>query len=34
VLTVAKEAIRGKKDGYKVKEIEQYIRHGRVTGEW
>ena len=34
VLEIAKEAIRGKKDGRSVKEIEQYIRHGRKTGEW
>ena len=34
VVTIAKEAIQGKKDGRKVKEIEQYIRHGRMTGEW
>ena len=34
VITIAKEAIKGKKDGRSVKEIEQYIRHGRLTGEW
>jgi len=34
VISIAKEAIQGKKDGYSVKEIEQYIRHGRLTGEW
>ena len=34
VVTVAKAAIQGKKNGYSVKEIEQYIRNGRVTGEW
>ena len=34
VISIAKEAIQGKKDGRKVKEIEQYIRHGRMTGEW
>ena len=34
VIAIAKEAIKGKKDGRSVKEIEQYIRHGRMTGEW
>jgi len=34
VLEIAKEAIQGKKDGRSVKEIEQYIKHGRKTGEW
>jgi len=34
VITIAKEAIQGKKGGRSVKEIEQYIRHGRMTGEW
>ena len=34
VIRVAKAAIQGKKDGYSVKEIERYIRHGRVTDEW
>ena len=34
VIEIAKEAIQGKKDGRSVKEIEQYIRHGRATGEW
>ena len=34
VIAVAKAAIKGKKDGHSVKEIEQYIRHGRLTGEW
>ena len=34
VITIAKEAIKGKKDGRSVKEIEQYIRRGRMTGEW
>ena len=34
VIRVAKAAIQGKKDGYSVKEIEKYIRHGRVTDEW
>ena len=33
VIRVAKAAIQGKKDGYSVKDIEKYIRHGRVTGE-
>jgi len=34
VLEIAKEAIQGKKDERSVKEIEQYIKHGRKTGEW
>jgi len=34
VIKIAEEAIKGKKDGYSVKEIEQYIKHGRKTGEW
>ena len=34
VIVIAKEAIKGKKDGRSVKEIEQYIRHGRLTGKW
>ena len=34
VIAIAKEAIRGKKEGHSVKEIEQYIKHGRLTGEW
>jgi len=34
VISIAKEAIKGKKNGYSVKEIEKYIRHGRLTGEW
>ncbi|MCL2816197.1 MAG: hypothetical protein FWD23_16515 [Oscillospiraceae bacterium] len=34
VIRIAKAAIQGKKDGYSVKEIEKYIRHGRVTNEW
>ena len=34
VVKVAKAAIKDKKDGYSVKEIEQYIKHGRKTGEW
>jgi len=34
VLEIAKEAIKGKKNGRSVKEIEQYIKHGRKTGEW
>ena len=34
VVKVAKAAIQDKKDGYSVKEIEQYIKHGRKTGEW
>lgn len=34
VIAIAKIAIQGKKDGYSVKGIEKYIRHGRLTGEW
>ena len=34
VIRIAKEAIKGKKNGHSVKEIEQYIKHGRKTGEW
>ena len=34
VIEIAKKAIKGKKNGYSVKEIEKYIRNGRMTGEW
>ena len=34
IITIAKEAIKNKKNGRSVKEIEQYIRNGRLTGEW
>lgn len=34
VIGIAKEAIKSKKAGYGVKEIERYIRNGRLTGEW
>jgi hypothetical protein len=34
VIIIAGEAIQGKKDGRGVKEIEKYIRHGRMTGKW
>ena len=34
IVAVAKASIQDKKNGYSVKEIEQYIRHGRLTGEW
>ena len=34
VIRVAKAAIQGKKDGYSVKEIERYIRNGRLTDKW
>jgi len=34
VIGVAKAAIQGKKDGYSVKEIERYIRNGRLTDKW
>lgn len=31
---VAKISAKALHDGYTVKEIEKYIRHGRTTGEW
>ena len=34
MIKIAQEAIKSKKSGFSVKEIEQYIRHGRMTGEW
>ena len=34
VIAIAKEAIQAKKEGHSVKEIERYIKHGRLTGEW
>lgn len=34
VIEIAKEAIRAKIFGESVKEIEAYIRHGRMTDEW
>jgi hypothetical protein len=34
VIRVAKAAVQDKKHGYSVKEIEQYIRNGRLTGKW
>ncbi len=34
VIEIAREAVKGKKDGYSVKEIEKYILNGRMTGEW
>ena len=34
VITIAKDVIKAKKDGHSIKELEQYIRHGRPTGEW
>jgi len=34
VIIVAKAAIGDRKNGYSVKEIERYIRNGRLTGEW
>ncbi len=34
VIKIAEEAIKSKKNGFSVKEIEQYIRRGRMTGEW
>ncbi len=34
MIEIAKTAIKAKKDGYTVKEIERYIRQGRMTGEW
>ena len=34
IIAIAKEAIKAKKDGRSVKDIELYIRRGRLTGEW
>jgi len=34
VILIAEEAIKNKKAGRSVKDIEQYIKHGRMTGEW
>ena len=34
VITIAKMAIYKKQNGCSVKEIEKYIRHGRLTGQW
>ena len=34
IVYIAKAAIKAKKNGYSVKEIERYIRNGRVTDEW
>ena len=34
IINVAKAAIQDRKNGGSVKEIEQYILHSRVTGEW
>ena len=34
IITIAIEAIQRKKDGCSVKEIERYIRRGRLTDEW
>ena len=34
VVSIAEEVIKGKKAGRSVKDIEQYIKHGRMTGEW
>ncbi len=34
VIEIAKEAIQAKKNGHSVKDIEKYIRHGRMTGKW
>ena len=33
-ITVLKMALEYLNEGYKVKEIERWIRHGRNTGEW
>lgn len=34
VIFIAKVAARAKYESSTVKEIERYIRHGRLTGEW
>lgn len=34
IIEIAKVAIKSKKAGFSVKEIEKYIRNGRLTGEW
>ena len=34
VIEIAKIAIKAKKSGHSVKDIEKYIRNGRVTGKW
>ena len=34
VIKVANAAIQDRRQGYSVKEIEAYIRHGRLTDEW
>jgi hypothetical protein len=34
IINVAKAAIQDKKNGYSVKQIEQYIRNARFTGRW
>jgi hypothetical protein len=34
IVKIAKLAIYKKKNGCNVKEIEKYIRQGRMTGEW
>ena len=34
IVRIAKAAIQDRKNGYSVKDIEKYIRHGRVTNEW
>jgi hypothetical protein len=34
IVYVAKVAIRDRKNGYSVKEIERYIQHSRLTGKW
>ena len=34
IIKMAKVSAYRKKHGWSVKEIESYIRHGRLTGEW
>jgi len=34
IIKIANEVIQGRRDGFSVKECEEYIRHGRLTGEW
>ena len=34
VISIAEEAIKSKKAGHSVKDIEQYILNGRLTKEW
>lgn len=34
IIEIAKETIKSKKAEFNVKEIEKYIRNGRLTDEW